>query len=141
MTADGGAAGAASGGAGPVGGASAVSEVGAVAGVGGEASPAAGHRIGDRVLLRVDRDRCMGSGMCAITAPGSLTLGPDGLARPLHPGADASPGGDGPGDGGPSDDGSGDDGRRGAHQELTPDLAEAVDLCPVEALTLRPAGN
>ncbi|MFJ9608038.1 ferredoxin [Kitasatospora sp. NPDC101176] len=63
------------------------------------------------VVVRVDRDRCIGSGMCALSAPGSLALGDDGLAEPV---ADYADGG----------------------AELTEALAEAVDFCPVEALTL-----
>ncbi|MFB6892365.1 ferredoxin [Kitasatospora sp. NPDC056327] len=65
------------------------------------------------VIVQVDRDRCIGSGMCASTAPGSLTLGADGLARPLR----EQPTG-------------------AAGEPLTPELADAVDFCPVEALTL-----
>ncbi|MBV6697812.1 ferredoxin [Kitasatospora aureofaciens] len=65
----------------------------------------------DAVVVRVDRDRCIGSGMCALSAPGSLALGTDGLAEPV-----AEYGTDG--------------------AELTMGLAEAVDFCPVEALTL-----
>ncbi|WP_234322652.1 ferredoxin [Streptomyces sp. NRRL S-350] len=66
------------------------------------------------VIVRVDRDRCIGSGMCARSAPDSLALGADGLAAPLAEYGD-----------------------RGA--ELTEELAEAVDFCPVEALTLHAA--
>ncbi|MQS17194.1 ferredoxin [Streptomyces kaniharaensis] len=72
------------------------------------AGPQAGA---DAVVVRVDRDRCIGSGMCALSAPGSLALGADGLAEPV-----AGHGADG--------------------EELTPELTEAVDFCPVEALTL-----
>lgn len=63
------------------------------------------------VLVRVDRARCIGSGMCALGAPAALALGPDGVAEPLARYADGG-------------------------AELTPELAEAVDYCPVEALTL-----
>ncbi|MFJ9456947.1 ferredoxin [Kitasatospora sp. NPDC101447] len=66
------------------------------------------------VVVRVDRDRCIGSGMCALSAPDSLALGADGLAAPL---ADYADGG----------------------AELTDGLGEAVDCCPVEALTLHSA--
>ncbi|MFF1905147.1 ferredoxin [Kitasatospora sp. NPDC058218] len=69
----------------------------------------------DSVVVRVDRDRCIGSGMCALSAPGSLALGADGLAHPVR---QASP------HGGP------------AGERLTEELAEAVDFCPVEALAL-----
>ncbi|MER5353543.1 ferredoxin [Kitasatospora sp. NPDC002551] len=70
-------------------------------------------RTAPAVIVQVDRDRCIGSGMCALTAPGSLTLGTDGLARPLR----EQPTG-------------------AAGEPLTPELAEAVDYCPVEALSL-----
>ncbi|MEV7027270.1 ferredoxin, partial [Kitasatospora sp. NPDC093558] len=63
------------------------------------------------VVVHVDRDRCIGSGMCALSAPGSLALGAEGLAEPVA----------GYGVGG---------------AELTDELSEAVDFCPVEALTL-----
>ncbi|RKT08933.1 ferredoxin [Streptomyces sp. 1114.5] len=66
------------------------------------------------VVVRVDRDRCIGSGMCARSAPGSLALGADGLAAPLAAYADGG-------------------------AELTEELTEAVDFCPVEALTLHAA--
>ncbi|MEV6978572.1 ferredoxin [Kitasatospora sp. NPDC093806] len=80
---------------------------------------------GGLVIVRVDPDRCIGSGMCAMTAPDSLTLGPDGRARPLRgPGADGGTGGDA--DGGGSDGG----------EPLTSELTDAVDFCPMEALTL-----
>ncbi|MGW2253854.1 ferredoxin [Kitasatospora sp. NPDC001660] len=68
----------------------------------------------DAVVVRVDRDRCIGSGMCALSAPESLALGADGLAEPVA----------GYGAGG---------------AELTAGLSEAVDFCPVEALTLHSA--
>ncbi|MFJ2863330.1 ferredoxin [Kitasatospora sp. NPDC087314] len=68
----------------------------------------------DPVVVRVDRDRCIGSGMCALSAPGSLALGADGLAEPV---AEYAAGG----------------------AELTEALTEAVDFCPVEALTLHSA--
>ncbi|MFJ2775179.1 ferredoxin [Kitasatospora sp. NPDC087315] len=74
----------------------------------------------DAVVVRVDRDRCIGSGMCALTAPGSLALGADGLARPVRGSVDGADG-----------DGSGGNGER-----LTEALAEAVDFCPVEAIAL-----
>ncbi|MEU9041617.1 MULTISPECIES: ferredoxin [unclassified Kitasatospora] len=66
------------------------------------------------VIVRVDRDRCIGSGMCARSAPDSLALGADGLAAPLAEYADGG-------------------------AELTDELTEAVDFCPVEALTLHSA--
>ncbi|MEV7354072.1 ferredoxin [Kitasatospora sp. NPDC091276] len=70
----------------------------------------------DAVVVRVDRDRCIGSGMCALSAPGSLALGADGLAEPV---ADYAADG----------------------AELTEALADAVDFCPVEALTLYSAAG
>ncbi|MEV0535116.1 ferredoxin [Kitasatospora sp. NPDC050463] len=70
---------------------------------------------GDPVVVRVDRDRCIGSGMCALAAPGSLALGADGLAHPVR---EAAP------HGGPAD------------ERLTVALVDAVDFCPVEALAL-----
>ncbi|MFI8086202.1 ferredoxin [Kitasatospora sp. NPDC086009] len=70
------------------------------------------------MVVRVDRDRCIGSGMCAHTAPGSLALGADGVAHPLR---------------GPAPDGG------PAGERLTARLAEAVDCCPVEALALHSA--
>ncbi|MFE4975157.1 ferredoxin [Kitasatospora sp. NPDC056651] len=66
------------------------------------------------VIVRVDRDRCIGSGMCALSVPGSLALGTDGLAAPLAGYADGG-------------------------AELTDALSEAVDYCPVEALSLHSA--
>ncbi|MFE2410284.1 ferredoxin [Kitasatospora sp. NPDC057904] len=75
---------------------------------GAETGSAAGA---ETVVVRVDRDRCIGSGMCALSAPDSLALGAEGLAEPV-----AGYGGDG--------------------AELTAELTEAVDFCPVEALTL-----
>ncbi|MFE6865886.1 ferredoxin [Kitasatospora sp. NPDC057692] len=70
-------------------------------------------RTAPAVIVQVDRDRCIGSAMCTLTAPASLALGADGLARPLR----EQPTG-------------------AAGEPLTPELAEAVDYCPVEALTL-----
>ncbi|WP_316525706.1 ferredoxin [Kitasatospora brasiliensis] len=66
------------------------------------------------VIVRVDRGRCIGSGMCALSAPDSLALGADGLAAPLARYADGG-------------------------AELTDRLSEAVDFCPVEALSLHSA--
>ncbi|MFD4656782.1 ferredoxin [Kitasatospora sp. NPDC058444] len=66
------------------------------------------------VVVRVDRDRCIGSGMCVLSAPDSLVLGADGLAAPLARYADGG-------------------------AELTDGLSEAVDFCPVEALSLHSA--
>ncbi|MEV7189072.1 ferredoxin [Kitasatospora sp. NPDC093102] len=66
------------------------------------------------VVVRVDRARCIGSGMCALSAPDSLALGADGLAAPLAEYADGG-------------------------AALTDGLSEAVDFCPVEALSLHSA--
>ncbi|MEU3572103.1 ferredoxin [Kitasatospora sp. NPDC036755] len=66
------------------------------------------------VVVRVDRARCIGSGMCTLSAPESLALGADGLAAPLAGYADGG-------------------------AELTDGLNEAVDYCPVEALSLHSA--
>ncbi|WP_317621050.1 ferredoxin [Streptomyces sp. CBMA123] len=74
----------------------------------------AGADTADAVVVRVDRDRCIGSGMCALSAPESLTLGADGLAQPVAEYADGG-------------------------AELTDGLAEAVEFCPVEALVLHSA--
>ncbi len=65
------------------------------------------------VIVQVDRDRCIGSGMCATTAPGSLALGTDGLARAVREQPTGTAG-----------------------EPLTAELADAVDFCPVEALSL-----
>ncbi|MCG6498209.1 hypothetical protein MCM47_28865 [Kitasatospora sp. A2-31] len=72
--------------------------------------------------------------MCALTAPGSLELGADGLARPLR---QAAPAGGGDSTGGENTAGGG----PGPGEPLTERLAEAVDYCPVEALALYAAGD
>ncbi|MGW4497942.1 ferredoxin [Micromonospora sp. NPDC004336] len=56
--------------------------------------------------VRVDRDRCIGSGICAGTAPGHFAL-VDGLSRPLA--------------------------ERVAPDEA---LVDAADSCPVEAVVV-----
>ncbi|WP_073926892.1 ferredoxin [Streptomyces sp. CB03911] len=75
------------------------------------AGPAAGASgtAGD-VVVRVDRARCVGSGLCAATAPDDLALGEDGRARARRP--VTVPG-----------------------EELT----EAAEMCPAEAITVRSA--
>ncbi|MFI2609717.1 ferredoxin [Kitasatospora sp. NPDC018619] len=73
-----------------------------------------GRAATEPVVVRVDRDRCIGSGMCALSAPDSLALGADGLAAPLAGYADGG-------------------------AELTDGLSEAVGYCPVEALSLHSA--
>ncbi|MFD7645571.1 ferredoxin [Kitasatospora sp. NPDC059795] len=60
------------------------------------------------VAVTVDQARCIGSGLCARTAPDALTLAPNGRATPVHPTT------------APSDD-----------------LTEAAEMCPVEAITVR----
>ncbi|GAA2245241.1 MULTISPECIES: ferredoxin [Kitasatospora] len=64
------------------------------------------------LTVRVDGTRCVGTGACARTAPGDLELGPDGRARVLRP---------------VSDD--------------LPNLTEAAELCPVEAITVHSAAT
>jgi ferredoxin len=59
--------------------------------------------------IAIDKDSCVGSGMCALTAPGVFTQDDDGLSEVL-PGRS---------------DGAGD-----------PMVREAVRACPVGAITL-----
>lgn len=41
------------------------------------------------VVLRIDRDACLGTGLCAALSPELFALDDDGIARPAaHPGAD-----------------------------------------------------
>ncbi|MGW7269883.1 ferredoxin [Streptomyces sp. NPDC054864] len=61
------------------------------------------------VNVHVDRDRCVGAGMCALTAPSVFTQDDDGFSEVL-PGR-ANGGGD-------------------------PLVREAVRACPVQAVTL-----
>lgn len=61
--------------------------------------------------IEVDTGRCTGHAQCEAVAPEVFEVGDDGLAQVLEPS--------------PSED------RRAAVQE-------AVDLCPTQALTLRP---
>ncbi|WP_371502260.1 ferredoxin [Kitasatospora sp. NBC_00374] len=64
------------------------------------------------LVVTVDRTRCVGTGLCAATAPDDLALGPDGRALA----------------------------RQGTAAVLSEELAEAAEMCPVEAITvLRPA--
>ncbi|BAJ26074.1 MULTISPECIES: ferredoxin [Kitasatospora] len=65
-----------------------------------------------RLLVAVDRARCIGSGLCARTAPADLVLGPDGRSAPARPDSEPS-------------------------EELT----EAAEMCPVEAITVRDAAT
>ncbi|MFJ5927017.1 ferredoxin [Kitasatospora sp. NPDC092948] len=64
----------------------------------------------DPVAVTVDQARCIGSGLCARTAPDALTLAANGRAAPLGPTAT------------PSDA-----------------LTEAAEMCPVEAIAVRHA--
>ncbi|MFI6444483.1 ferredoxin [Kitasatospora sp. NPDC050543] len=64
------------------------------------------------VVVRVDRGRCVGTGLCAATAPGDLALGADGRAE-----------------------------ARRATSSAGDDLTEAAELCPVEAITLFSAAD
>ncbi|AZM56238.1 ferredoxin [Streptomyces sp. WAC 01529] len=59
-------------------------------------------------VIRVDTDRCVGAGMCALTAPGVFTQDDDGFSQIL------------PG----QEDGGGD-----------PMVREAVRACPVQAIS------
>ncbi|MFJ1703710.1 ferredoxin [Kitasatospora sp. NPDC088346] len=59
--------------------------------------------------VAVDRARCVGTGLCAATAPADLALGPDGRALA----------------------------RQGTAAALSAELAEAAEMCPVEAITVR----
>lgn len=61
----------------------------------------------DGLEVRVDRVRCMGTGLCAGTAPAALVLGGDGKARPRH-----------------------------ASTADSPELTEAAEMCPTEAITV-----
>lgn len=64
------------------------------------------------VLVEVDRVRCVGTGLCAATAPGDLALGADGRAEARS----------GPGAG-------------------SAELTEAAEMCPVEAISVRLAAT
>ncbi|MFE1318242.1 ferredoxin [Kitasatospora phosalacinea] len=63
-----------------------------------------------QLVVAVDRSRCIGSGLCARTAPADLALGPDGRAAPVRPATAASA-----------------------------ELTEAAEMCPVEAIAVRDA--
>ncbi|GAA2741844.1 MULTISPECIES: ferredoxin [Kitasatospora] len=73
---------------------------------------AAGPGAGGEVRVEVDRIRCVGTGLCAATAPDALELGADGRARALRAIAADS-------------------------EELT----EAAEMCPVEAISVRSAAT
>jgi ferredoxin len=68
----------------------------------------ADHQLAGELIVRVDKLRCAGSGMCAVTAPDDLALGPDSHAVALRPVTHASEA-----------------------------LFEAVEMCPTEALSVR----
>jgi ferredoxin len=40
--------------------------------------------MGEALRIHVDRDLCIGSGLCLSTAPGHFELDQEGLARPLR---------------------------------------------------------
>ncbi|GAA3153253.1 ferredoxin [Streptomyces rectiviolaceus] len=63
-----------------------------------------------KVKIEVDVDRCVGAGMCALTAPTVFTQDDDGFSVVL-PGQDAS-------------------------AEVHPMVKEAVRACPVSAVSL-----
>lgn len=42
-----------------------------------------------RVVIAIDRDRCMGSGNCQFWAPGTFDLDDDGIAVVVNPSGDA----------------------------------------------------
>ncbi|MEU5388387.1 ferredoxin [Kitasatospora cineracea] len=65
-----------------------------------------------QLVVTVDRGRCIGSGLCARTAPTDLALGPDGRAAPVRSASAGS-------------------------EELT----EAAEMCPVEAIAVRDAAT
>ncbi|MCB5165379.1 ferredoxin [Streptomyces bambusae] len=59
--------------------------------------------------VEVDRDRCIGAGQCALTAPTLFTQDDDGLSEPLP---------------------------RASHPPRHPLLHEAARACPVTAITV-----
>ncbi|WP_052391329.1 ferredoxin [Streptomyces sp. NRRL B-24484] len=73
-------------------------------------STAAGDAGG--LEVRVDRIRCVGTGLCAAAAPADVQLGPDGRAVPRH-----------------------------ARAEASERLTEAAEMCPTEALTVHLAAT
>ncbi|MFF9480054.1 ferredoxin [Streptomyces sp. NPDC014733] len=68
--------------------------------------------MGDRWQVRVDRGVCIGSGMCAATAPGHFRLDTARQSHPSTPETDA-----------------------------TEPVLAAAEGCPVEAITLALAGS
>ncbi|MEU5576849.1 ferredoxin [Streptomyces huasconensis] len=65
-------------------------------------------------VIRVDGDRCVGAGMCALTAPGVFTQDDDGFSQVLAG----------------REDGGGD-----------PMVKEAVRACPVQAISVEGAAG
>ena len=63
-------------------------------------------------VIRVDHDRCVGAGMCALTAPGVFTQDDDGFSEVIRG----------------REDGGGD-----------PLVKEALRACPVQAITITDA--
>lgn len=68
--------------------------------------------MGDRWQVEVDRSVCIGSGLCAASAPDSFRLDTARQSHPLHDEADASEA-----------------------------LLAAAECCPAEAIALRLAGS
>ncbi|WP_232247851.1 ferredoxin [Kitasatospora azatica] len=67
---------------------------------------------GPDLVVTVDRGRCVGTGLCASTAPADLALGEDGRARPRRE-------------------------RTDAHEAVV----EAAELCPMEAIAVHRAST
>jgi ferredoxin len=65
------------------------------------------HQSPKELVIRVDKLRCAGSGVCAVIAPSELTLGADGHAMVLRPITEASD-----------------------------ELFEAAEMCPTEAISV-----
>ncbi|MDH6109491.1 ferredoxin [Kitasatospora sp. MAP12-15] len=71
-----------------------------------------GRQAPDALVVRVDRTRCVGTGLCAASAPAELALGEDGRARALREAT--------------------------IDREA---VTEAAELCPVEALAVHRLDN
>jgi ferredoxin len=67
----------------------------------------AGEPTAEEVEVRVDRTRCVGSGLCAATAPDDFELDDAGKSRPCRPVGPVSEG-----------------------------LRDAAEMCPVEAISV-----
>lgn len=73
----------------------------------------------DDMAIDIDKDRCIGAGLCALTAPAVFTQDDDGLSELLPSGA----------------------GDHGAAQaQVRTQVQEAVRVCPVRAISLSPPG-